>query len=106
MSAIVQLLSNQLGHPVVDKTGLAGTYDFSLDFAPILGPGGGPLALARGGGDRAPGGVAAPPSAGGAELGLELPQALEAQLGLKLVKGKGKLDVIVVEKIERVPTEN
>ncbi len=106
MSEFVKMLSNQLGHPVVDKTGLAGTYDFSLDFQPTAGLSGGPLALAtrRGGPDVA--GAAPPTSAAPAEMSLELPQAIEQQLGLRLVKGKGMLDVIVVEKINRVPTEN
>jgi uncharacterized protein (TIGR03435 family) len=97
---------------VVDKTGLTGKYDFYVEFAPTRGLAGAPLLAGRGGfGPGGPGGpgaagAAAPPAGGAAELGLELPQALESQLGLKLAKGKGKLDVVVVEKIERVPTEN
>jgi uncharacterized protein (TIGR03435 family) len=105
MSALVDMISNQVGHPVVDKTGLTGKYDFFVEFAPALGPAGAPLLLPRGGGPGAVG-AAQPPAGGAAELGLELPQALEQQLGLRLVKGKGMLDVIVVEKINRSPTEN
>jgi uncharacterized protein (TIGR03435 family) len=40
------------------------------------------------------------------EVGLDLEGALQAQLGLRLVKGKADLDYIVVEKAEKVPTEN
>lgn len=108
MSALVTMLSNELGNPVVDKTGLTGKYDFYVEFAPTRGIGGMRLPPGIGGGPGGPGagGAVPPPAAGGAELGLELPQAIEQQLGLKLAKGKGKLDVIVVEKIDRMPTEN
>jgi uncharacterized protein (TIGR03435 family) len=37
---------------------------------------------------------------------VEIGAALQQQLGLRLVKGKGMLDVVVVDKIERTPTEN
>jgi uncharacterized protein (TIGR03435 family) len=32
ISQLTTMLSNQLGHPVLDKTGLTGRYDFSLDY--------------------------------------------------------------------------
>ena len=32
MSALVTMLSNEIGNPIVDKTGLTGKYDFSLEF--------------------------------------------------------------------------
>lgn len=89
-------LTTVVQHPVVDKTGLTGKYDFSFDFAQTIGIMGAPLI-----GPRNPG---ATDTAN--DPGLELPQALEQQLGLRLVKGKGKLDVIVVEKIDRMPPEN
>jgi uncharacterized protein (TIGR03435 family) len=101
MSAFVQMISNQLGNPVVDKTGLTGKYDFFVEFSPSRGFGGVPLATGPG-----PAGAAPPIPTGPAEMSLELPQALEQQLGLRLVKTKGMLDVIVVEKINRVPKAN
>jgi uncharacterized protein (TIGR03435 family) len=89
---LADLLSNQLGHPVVDKTGLIGKYDFSVDYAPGLRSAGiEPL--------RAPAPVAA-------DLGLDLVTAIQQQLGLRLEHSKGLLDYIVVEKVERIPTEN
>ena len=34
ISAITDMLSNQLGRPVVDMTGLTGKYDYTLEFLP------------------------------------------------------------------------
>lgn len=89
-------LSRILAHTVVDKTGLTGTYDFTLNWTPdesmrnsMGGPGGGPA-----NGD-------APPDAGGPSLFT----ALEEQLGLKLESQKGTVDVIVIDHID-VPSEN
>jgi uncharacterized protein (TIGR03435 family) len=38
--------------------------------------------------------------------GSTLKSALERQLGLKLIEAKANLDVIVVDHVEKVPTEN
>jgi uncharacterized protein (TIGR03435 family) len=92
------MLSNQVGHPVVDKTGLTGKYDFYVEFAPTSGSIGLP-----GPGLDAP----RPPQSGTApDLGLDLATAIQQQLGLRLVGSKGKLDVIVVDKINPTPTDN
>jgi uncharacterized protein (TIGR03435 family) len=40
------------------------------------------------------------------ELGPNLATAIEQQLGLRLVSNKAKLDVVVVDKAEKTPTEN
>lgn len=96
---MAEFLANQVGHPVVDKTGLTGKYDFNLEFKPDANtlpaflpppaapPGGGP-------GDNA------------SEPGSNLEAALLQQLGLRLVKGKAPLDMIVVDHVEKTPTEN
>lgn len=76
---------------VVDRTGLDGRYDFTFEFAGSMGPGGAfPPPLPDGGTDTAP----------------VLFDALQQQLGLKLEKGKAKLDVLVVDRVDKVPTEN
>ncbi|HVY94128.1 MAG TPA: TIGR03435 family protein, partial [Bryobacteraceae bacterium] len=82
------LLSQQLGRPVKDETGLTGQYDFKLTWTPdaVFSP-------------DAPPGVAAPESAG------SLVTALTDQLGLKLESKKGPVQVYVIEKIEQ-PKEN
>ena len=72
-------LGGRVGRMVVDKTGLEGGYDFTLEYAPD-----------------------------GADASDPRPSiftALEEQLGLKLVPAKGPADVIVIDRIER-PSEN
>jgi uncharacterized protein (TIGR03435 family) len=79
MSQFAQFLQ-RVGRPVIDKTGLAGRYDFDLAFAPL-----------------------APPTAG-APADPSRPTifvALEEQLGLKLQPTNGPLDVIVIDSIEQ-----
>jgi uncharacterized protein (TIGR03435 family) len=93
MRLLTSLLSNQLGRPVVDETGLEGKYDFVVDFTPdgsIVGPAGSPRPAAPG----------QPPSRGDAS-GPSIFTALTEQLGLKLESRKGIASVLVVEKIEK-----
>jgi uncharacterized protein (TIGR03435 family) len=87
MSVLATMLGNQLSHPVLDKTGLTGKYDFTVEFTPNL-----------------PGAAAAAGDA--SDPGSSLAAAIQRQLGLGLSPGKAKLDVVVVDKAERVPTEN
>jgi uncharacterized protein (TIGR03435 family) len=69
----------------VDKTGLAGVYDIELSWTPE------PPASNR---------SAAVPDAAPASLGTSLFNALEEQLGLKLVSSRGPVDVVVVDRLE------
>ena len=71
-----------IDRPVVDLTGLKGTYDFRLDWVPR------PLA------------------ASDVADGATVFDALDKQLGLKLEERKQPMPVIVIDHIERVPTEN
>lgn len=100
LSSLVTMLSNQLGHPVLDKTGLSGRYDFTIEYAPTVLPRGlvmaGPLPVPAQNG----------PAPAAPDVGLDLQGAIQQQLGLRLVKGKGMLDVYVVDEAEKVPTEN
>ena len=85
---------------VVDKTGLAGEYEFTLEFAgsPAM-PASVVAQLAAGGTDTT---VLRPASAGPS-----LFSALEGQLGLKLVKGnKVNLDLLIIDHLDRVPIPN
>jgi uncharacterized protein (TIGR03435 family) len=92
---------------VTDKTGLTGTYDFTLEYA-CEGCRGMSAAMANlpifAG--RAP---ADPPPASepmGSGL-LTIFAAIEKQLGLKLEKTRDvPLDVIVVDRVDKIPTEN
>lgn len=76
---------------VVDNTGLTGKYDFTLEFAGNMGPGG-----------------AFPPPASDLrpEIAPNLLTALQTQLGLKLNDKKTSLDVLVIDHIDKVPTAN
>jgi uncharacterized protein (TIGR03435 family) len=88
ISKLTEMLSNQLGHPVLDKTGLTGKYDFTIEFAVNLI--GAPAA--------SPDSVNAP--------GSSLAEALQQQLGLRLVAGKANIAGVVIDRLNKVPTEN
>lgn len=76
LATFAQLLGTLVGRPVVDKTGLASTYTFRLDWTPEVGEGG----------PRGPGAQdVAPPDPSGPSLFT----ALQEQLGLRLQSGKG-----------------
>ncbi len=99
-SFIQQSTGAETNH-IVDETGLAGKYDYTLKFDA--------RALDTGRVLVAPG-VRATSSAAATSDPSGLPNlfnALEKQLGLKLVKSKGfALDTIVIDHIEKMPTEN
>jgi len=83
MSRLADQLSAQLKRVVVDKTGLAGNYNFQLSWSP------------DDAGPPSPD-VAAPP---------DIFTALEEQLGLKLQPGKEVMDTFVIDHVE-YPSEN
>jgi uncharacterized protein (TIGR03435 family) len=64
--------------PVLDKTGLQGTYDFSVDIHPEL----------------------------GTDPFISWQRALQDQLGLTLENRKENVEVLVVDEAEKTPTEN
>jgi uncharacterized protein (TIGR03435 family) len=76
---------------VEDKTGLTGKYDFSLSFSGLMIPGGA---------------FSGPAVDDQEDNGPALFPALESQLGLKLEKTKVLLDVLVIDQVDKVPTEN
>ena len=106
MSSLVDMLARQLDRPVVDQTGLKGSYDFDLDYTPDEGqrpmgiPGVAPQPPPGGGEAHAP--TASSPEANGVSLFT----ALQSQLGLKLDTRKGPVELIVVDRVEKNPTEN
>lgn len=102
MSQLCEMLSNQLGEPVEDATGLTKKYDFTLDFAPEMGKGGMPMPMQMPDGPGGGGG----PMAGASDSGPTLEAAVQEQLGLKLERRKGQADFLVIEHVERTPTEN
>jgi uncharacterized protein (TIGR03435 family) len=109
MKGLADMLSNQLGRPVIDETKLDGKYEFTLDYAPEEGHMKGPMGMMPPPGhmEGPPGAIGAGPApAGGGETGPNLVTAVQEQLGLKLESKKGPLDLIVVDHIEKTPTEN
>jgi bla regulator protein blaR1 len=89
-------LTLNLDRPVIDRTGIQGSYDFMLEWTPALGEGGRDA-------------IGLPPRA-------EPPRAtdtnrpsiftaLQEQLGLKLESQKGPVDMLVIDRVEK-PSEN
>lgn len=78
MWSLIQELVVALDAPVVDETGLSGTYDFNLQWSPDAAPGGDLPAL---------------------------PTALQEQLGLRLERRRIMAEFFVVDRFER-PTAN
>jgi uncharacterized protein (TIGR03435 family) len=94
------IASAYLQTPVLDKTGLDGSFDFTLNFSTI----GAFQRALRGGGD---GGAQAPvPSAADPSGATSLFEALTKQLGLKLDMQARPLPVLVIDHAEEKPTEN
>jgi uncharacterized protein (TIGR03435 family) len=86
MHQLAALISRFERETVVDETGLAALYQFKLDWSSETSP------------DSVPSSNAATfPS---------LSTALQEQLGLKLQAVTGPLDVLVIDRAERVPAEN
>ena len=73
------ILAHHADQPVIDKTGVAGVYDFTLAYAP----------------------------SNDANSGLpDFFTALQEQLGLKLEPGKVPVEFLVIDHVDRIPTEN
>ncbi|HKF68559.1 MAG TPA: TIGR03435 family protein [Vicinamibacterales bacterium] len=79
IAVLASLLSRFEGQLFVDKTGLTGRYQITLEWAPENDPN---------------------------RNGPSLAEALERQLGLRMERRREPLDVIVVEKAEQIPTDN
>jgi len=91
VSMLANQLSNVLGRQVIDKTGLTGSYDFKLTWAPDENQG------IRVPGDN-PG--AAPPAAP-ADAGPSIFAAVQEQLGLKLESQKGPVEIFTIDHVEK-----
>jgi uncharacterized protein (TIGR03435 family) len=86
LSALVDKLSNEFRFPVADRTGLTGKFDFTLEFAPQA-PGALPIDSPD---DSAP----------------NLITAVPQQLGLRLEPKKIPTDIVVVDRADKIPTQN
>lgn len=108
VSALAEALASQLGKPVVDKTGLTSKYDYTLEYTPdsAVGMMAGGMALPPM--PRPEGAPASPgaPTSLGEMSGPSLVTAVQEQLGLRLESKKVPVDLLVIEKIDKTPTEN
>jgi len=77
---IAGMLAGQLQSPVHDDTGLTGIFDFDLFWSTE--------------------------PAESRDNGPDLITAVQEQLGLKLDRKKGPVDVVVIDHVERTPTTN
>jgi len=83
MTKLAEMLANHIGRPVNDATQLIGKYDFTLNW---IGERGGPLSAD--------------------DNGPDIFRAIQEQLGLKLEAKKTMSEVLVVDSVAKLPTEN
>jgi uncharacterized protein (TIGR03435 family) len=86
--------------PVIDGTGLEAGYDFTLSFSPF------PPAQLANMVTRGPDAPGNPNGAADPIGGVTLFEALEKQLGLKLMVQKRPVSVLVIDHIEQKPADN
>jgi uncharacterized protein (TIGR03435 family) len=101
MASIADTLVRFVDRPVVDQTGLTATYDLTLELAPEDFQ----AMMIRAGIEA---GINMPPQAMKlleTASGDSLHEAL-AKAGLKLEAKKAPLDVVVIESVNRTPSEN
>jgi uncharacterized protein (TIGR03435 family) len=94
LSMLAGLLGLILDRPVIDKSGITNYFEMHLVFSPDDSAPSRPSTTEPG----SPAAVRAPDAPG-------IFQAIQEQLGLKLVPAKGPVDVLVIDHIER-PSEN
>ena len=98
------MASGYVHSPVLDKTGLEGSWDFMLSFsgAGII-QGGGGRGGDRGGDAPQPGNQA---NASDPSGGISLMDAINKELGVKLEEVKRPVRVLVVDHVNRTPSDN
>lgn len=109
MAGLATQLSNQFDRPIIDQTGLTGKYDLKLRYDPTSLPGGRggmfmmgpPPGAAPGGADGGRG-----PAPEEREQAPSIFAAVQEQLGLKLEAKKGPVELLVIDHVDKTPTEN
>lgn len=105
MAGLADNLVRMEDRPVVDQTGLTGKYDVTEVFSPEG------MGAMRGMPLPPPGMEKVPPGVGEMKPpesvdSASLPAALQEQLGLKLEPKKGPVDLLLIDHVEKTPTEN
>jgi len=106
VATFADTLANLLGRPVLDMTQIEGKYDFTLevsmdDLAGIRRRGGGAPSTAVAGTDSQGGGAPAPERDPAASIFTAV-----RQFGLKLESRKAPVERLIVDRAEKVPSEN
>jgi uncharacterized protein (TIGR03435 family) len=91
MPKLVELLSDNVGRTVIDKTGFIGMFNFQLNFAPGDAVGNSPGPVPAGDPEKLPASADLP----------TIFSALQEQLGLRLRSAKGPIQVLVIDHVER-----
>jgi len=81
MATLADKLSQQSDRPVVDKTAVSGSYEFVIDWTPDEMQNGG-------------------------QAGTSLFTAIQERVGLKLEARKEPMEVVVIDSVEKLPSEN
>jgi uncharacterized protein (TIGR03435 family) len=90
MPRLAQMLSTSVDRPVIDMTGLKGFFEIKLDWTPDD--------------TRRPQGDGA--DAGGPPVGPSIYTAVQEQLGLTLSPRKAPIELLIVDRAEKIPGEN
>jgi len=101
MLALVEMLTRMVDRPVVDMTELKGDYQVALDL-PMSAAMAMAGAMGAGAGSVPHGGPAIPEAS---DPGTSIFESVQ-KLGLKLEPRKGPVEIIVVDHVEKAPTEN
>jgi uncharacterized protein (TIGR03435 family) len=88
MGELVNALASMVGSPAVDSTGLSAVYDVKVEWTPD------PALLTPTDGKNT------------AEPGTFLFTALNEQLGLRLQPQRMRVDIVIVDHMDRMPTHN
>jgi uncharacterized protein (TIGR03435 family) len=98
---LITIANGYIRIPVLDATGIAGAYDFTLSFssAARLGNATAAVSSSAASSQEAP----SAPDPGG---GVSLADAINKTLGLKLIQQKRPVPVLVIDHIQEKPTEN
>jgi uncharacterized protein (TIGR03435 family) len=92
LEPLIALLSRELGEPVFDETGLKGKFNYFLDINPYW------TEESR----KAAQGINGPPQDANAIIAA----AFQKELGLKVEPRKAPVEMIVVDHVEKTPSEN
>jgi len=98
MDALADMIGGQVNRPVRNLTEIEGQYDFTLAFESE------PLAFARAARPTGASPDSAPPAP--ADPGPTIFAAVQEQLGLRLEQTRGPVEMLIVDRLDKVPTGN